>query len=316
MADESNFEYILALKSAWYYYIENMTQQEIAASLGVSRMRVVKLLDYARHNGIIQFRFRSGQFSRMELEQNFKKRWKLRDVFIVPIASDVADVNESLGKAAAMYLADQIHEDCYVNWGHGHTLNLTLTNLLQMCDYHLSIIGLTGGVDYYLPRSQTSYSDVKLYAIPAPLIMSSAEAAAMIRAEKSVQEIFDMIWHASMTVVGIGGMNPSATLLKNGTMTNNDFLLLSMRGAVGDILSQFIDRNGEKVHSAFDDCMVSISLEVLRSLDNVIGIAGGVNKAAAIRATLEGGYLNRLIIDEETARLIMESEETPASSGT
>lgn len=308
--EESSFEYMLALRAAWYYYMENMTQQQISEIMGVSRMRVVKLLESARQSGIIQFRFRSDQSYRMDLEQRFIRRWNLKDAFIVSVDSSTADVDTSLGKAAAMYLADQIHEDCFINWGHGNTLNKTLSQLLQMCNHHLSIIGLTGGVDYYLPRSRTMYYNAKLHVIPAPLIMSSAEAARMMMMEKSVQEIFNMIGHASLTVVGIGGISPNATLVKNGTLSKNDLLLLTMKGAVGDILSQFIDKDGNKIQSAFDDRMVSISLDVLKELPNVIGIAGGVNKAAAIRAALQGGYLNRLIIDEETANLIMNMDET------
>lgn len=38
----------LILKAAWYYYIENMTQQAIASKLEISRMKVIRLLDVAR----------------------------------------------------------------------------------------------------------------------------------------------------------------------------------------------------------------------------------------------------------------------------
>ena len=46
----------LILKAAWYYYIENMTQQAIASKLEISRMKVIRLLDVARETGVIQFR--------------------------------------------------------------------------------------------------------------------------------------------------------------------------------------------------------------------------------------------------------------------
>ena len=43
-----DYEDSLIVKTAWYYYIENMTQQKISEKLGISRMKVIKLLEKAR----------------------------------------------------------------------------------------------------------------------------------------------------------------------------------------------------------------------------------------------------------------------------
>lgn len=309
MSQNYDFEYDLALKVSWYYYVENMTQQHISDIMGTSRMRVIKLLDHARQKGIIQFHFRSEHAYRMELECKLMQRWDLQDVFIVPVDDNVKDVDLAVGKAAAMYLYNQIHEDCYINWGHGRTLNYTLGNLLQSCEHQLSIVSLTGGVDYYFPDLRSVNNSANMHVIPAPLIMSSREATQAILGERPVQDIFNMIWHSSMTVVGIGSMSTEATLIKRGIMTSNDFLLLGMQGAVGDILSQFINENGEKIHCSFEDRMIAISLEELKKLKNVVGVAGGTSKAAVIHAALQGGYLNKLVIDEETARLVLQMDE-------
>ena len=50
-----------------------------------------------------------------------------------------------------------------------------------------------------------------------------------------------------MTIVGIGGINDTATVISSGILSKNDFLLLGLQGAVGDLLSQFIDKDGNKV---------------------------------------------------------------------
>mgnify|MGYP001063565984 FL=1 len=198
----------------------------------------------------------------------------------------------------------------YINGGHGRTLNYTLGNLLQSCEHQLSIVSLTGGVDYYFPDLRAVYNNANMHVIPAPLIMSSREATQAIRSERPVQDIFNMIWHSSMTVVGVGSMSAEATLIKKGVMSSNDFLLLGMQGAVGDILSQFINENGEKIECSFEERMIAISLEELKKLKNVIGVAAGVSKVPAIHASLRGGYLNKLITDEETAGLLLQMDET------
>ena len=51
----TDYEKNLMVKIAWYYYVENMTQQAIADQLNITRMRVIKLLEKARQTGIVQF---------------------------------------------------------------------------------------------------------------------------------------------------------------------------------------------------------------------------------------------------------------------
>ena len=48
MAESYDYEEILEIKTAWYYYMEGLTQQEIGERLGISRLRVNRLLDKVR----------------------------------------------------------------------------------------------------------------------------------------------------------------------------------------------------------------------------------------------------------------------------
>ena len=131
-----------------------------------------------------------------------------------------------------------------------------------------------------------------------------------IENEPSVQQILNMTALSQLSVVGIGGMDAEATIVTNGMLSNNDFLLLSMKGAVGDILCHFIDQNGQLVPSNIEGRLISTSLERLKSLENTIGVAAGESKVKAILAALRGGYLDILITDENTASSILEVSET------
>ena len=87
MDDSTN---IYMVKAAWYYYIVGYTQNDIASMLGLSRAKVVRLLDEAREQGVVQFTFRASDTSRMGLEQEFINRFGLDDIFIVPTSLDRA----------------------------------------------------------------------------------------------------------------------------------------------------------------------------------------------------------------------------------
>ena len=101
-----------------------------------------------------------------------------------------------------------------------------------------------------------------------------------------------MIRLASMSVVGIGGMDDSATIVKSSILSPSDFRLLGMKGAVGDVICHFIDKDGKLVDTEVDSRLVSVPLSTLKELENVIGVAAGKHKVPAIHAALTGGYLD------------------------
>ena len=59
MDSNYNYEERTYDQNAWYYYIENLTQQEIAKILGINRIKILRLLDKAKENGLITFQIRN-----------------------------------------------------------------------------------------------------------------------------------------------------------------------------------------------------------------------------------------------------------------
>ncbi|ETP71734.1 transcriptional regulator [Lachnospiraceae bacterium JC7] len=299
------YEDELIYKAAWYYYVENMTQQEISEKLGLSRMKVVRLLDAAKETGAVQFRILTSNGMNFDLEEKLTGSWNLSKAIVIPTPQDLKNLNENLAVAAANYIATIISDQSFINMGYGDTPSRVLNHLAAIAESPVSVVSLTGGVNYYLPNAVSSIFKAKLHLYPTPLLISSPEACRAILQEPGVQEIRRMTKLASLSIVGIGGMNSDATVLSNSILNSNDFTYLSMQGAVGDILTHFIDKDGNQIHTSFDDRLVSTPLDTLRELNNVIGIAGGPQKIAVIKAALRGHYLNTLITDENTARHLL-----------
>lgn len=298
-------------KVAWHYYIENLTQQAIAEKLGISRMRVVKLLDFAKQNGIIQFRIAQNKEKKRLLEKLIFDKYKLEDVFVIPTPKEPSRMNDVLAQSAATYISDrmmEMQEPMYINMGYGDTPSKVLNHLARTTEVPISVVSLTGGVSYYLPNTQSNIFNAKLYLYPSPLMLSDKYVCRALLNEPSVIEISRMTELASFSIIGLGSMDSSATILKNGILSANDFAYLSMQGAVGDILTHFVDRDGTPIQSMLEDRLISTSLFQLKALNNVIGIAGGMHKLDIIKAALVGGYLDVLITDEETAAKLVNLE--------
>ena len=268
-------------------------------------MRVNRLLDKARKAGIIQFSVREGDSKRMIVERELITQFGLKDAFVVPSPLNEQDINESVAQAAAMYIHERLEKTGYINMGYGDTSSRILNHLANICEFPVNVVSLTGGVNYYLPNTRSSIFNAKLYLTPAPLLMASEDIVKAMEQEPSVKQIRHMATLAQMSIVGIGGVDSNATLLTNGTLNHSDVLLLSMQGAVGDMLCHFIDKDGNVIQSSLERRLMSTPLEQLKEMNNSIGVAGGSTKSEAILAALKGNYLDVLITDEATATNVL-----------
>lgn len=293
--------YALATKAAWYYYMEDNTQAQIAEVMGVSRAKVIRLLEEARAQGIVQFSFRKNDSQRVSAEQLLIDRFGLKDAFVVPAPLDSSAINQSIAQGAAHYVSDHLREDGYLNIGYGDTVSRMLGVLAKNREESLNVVSLTGGVSYYLPTVGTTAYSMHLFLTPSPLVVSSRQVRDALLDEKSLQDVSTMTEYADMSVVGIGAAVEGATVLRNGILNEGELTVLKMQGAVGDVLNHFMDKDGNLIQTEIEDRVISTDLDKLRQLKNVVGVAGGKDKVTAIKAVLNGGYLNVLITDSDTA---------------
>lgn len=293
--------YALATKAAWYYYMEDNTQAQIAETMGVSRAKVIRLLEEARAQGIVQFSFRKNDSQRVSAEQLLIDRFGLKDAFVIPTPLDSSAINQSIAQGAAHYVSDHLREDGYLNIGYGDTVSRMLGFLAKNREESLNVVSLTGGVSYYLPSVGTTAYSMHLFLTPSPLVVSSRQVRDALLDEKSLQDVSTMTEYADMSVVGIGAAVEGATVLRNGILNEGELTVLKMQGAVGDVLNHFMDKDGNLIQTEIEDRVISTDLDKLRQLKNVVGVAGGKDKVSAIKAVLNGGYLNVLITDSDTA---------------
>ena len=306
--------YTLATKAAWFYYMENYTQYQIAEAMGLSRAKVIRLLEDAKTDGIIQFNFRKDDSTRVSLEKNLIAAYGLNDAFVVPTPLNEATLTHTISRAAALYVSDHLRPGGYLNIGYGDTVSSMLGYLAKEHEDPINVVSMTGGVSYYLPSvSSTAYA-MHLFLIPSPLIVSSSEVRDALLGEKSIQEIYAMTEHADMSVVGIGAAVEGATVLRNGIIRESELAILKMQGSVGDVLNHFYDSEGNPITTEIENRTISTDIEKLRTMKNVVGVAGGSEKVAAIKAVLRGGYLNVLVTDSKTAEELLLSSASSSHS--
>ncbi len=64
----------LLVRIAWLYYMEELTQAEIADRLNMSRIKITRYLKQAREKGIVQINIQSNNSNVLELESALSNR--------------------------------------------------------------------------------------------------------------------------------------------------------------------------------------------------------------------------------------------------
>jgi DNA-binding transcriptional regulator LsrR (DeoR family) len=315
MTNNNKENYELNIRVAWYYYKAGLTQEEIAKRLGVNRARVIKILDIARKEGIVSFHVNSPYANCLELEKRLTQHWGLRDAFITP-QSDNTLINRNIGSACAQYIEmNSKQEEILIGIGWGNTVSLMLRHLSPKPSQGVSLITLSGGIPAYLQHaykegpSPLSKFYNRFHIIPSPFLLTSIETCRSMLNEPEVARVIRMAELANIAVVGIGAVSATGTFASLGYITTQELEILRKQGAVGDILGQFFDKNGNLLEVPYHDRLIAVRIDKLKKMEHVIGVAGGENKVEAIRGALRGGYVHSLITDERTALQLLETKK-------
>jgi DNA-binding transcriptional regulator LsrR (DeoR family) len=108
-----------------------------------------------------------------------------------------------------------------------------------------------------------------------------------------------------MTAIGSWGPADSQ-MFDNPAISAERRERLLARGVQADLGAVVVTARGEVVDD-IDDLCIGATAEDLRRIPDVIGVAGGERKTAAILAALRSELIGSLVTDASTARRLLES---------
>ena len=119
----------LAIRAAWLYYVHALTQAEVADRLGISRVKVHRLVARAHEENWVKVFVEGSTAEGIALEQALKEQFNLDYCTVAPSdidgwAAGHDGLFRSLGSAAALYLHQYLehHPKGSIGVGHGRTL--------------------------------------------------------------------------------------------------------------------------------------------------------------------------------------------------
>ncbi|MDP2740826.1 MAG: sugar-binding domain-containing protein [Pseudorhodobacter sp.] len=302
-----------AARAGWLSYVGGLTQDQIAAELGVSRQRAQRLVSKALAEGLIHVRLEHKIAACLQLEADLIRRFGLGPCRVAPgLGAGVDPARACAGPAAALlegYLARP--EPQVIALGTGRALRAMVDELTaQSCERH-RIVSLIGNI---APDGSASFYDVIMrvadklhtphYPMPVPVISDSAAERALFHSLRPVRAVTQLALAADVTFVGVGQMSDDAPLLKDKFVTPGQLAEMQGVGAAGEIAGWIFDASGHYIDCAANQCVGGVRIEAARPLP-VIGVAAGATKVPAIRAALIGRLINGLVTDEPTARALL-----------
>ncbi len=291
----------LITRAAWHYYNDGLTQNQIADMLGVSRIKVSRLLEKGRQSGLIELRINSPYAGCLTLQQELISAFGLVDSRVVPDNPEL-EVAPRIGRAAASFLIQKLQRDDLLAIGWGEATSTALRYTAPVFPHsNIALVSLTGGVSAYIGTTGLYGPQSNAHLIPTPLRVSSAELAEMLRREPYVSHVLDMAATARMGLIGVGAVSSTATLVRYGYCTSGEIELFQRRGAVGDILGYFYDADGEIIDLDLHKHVVAVRPDDLRKIPNLAAAAAGQHKIDAILGLLRGRLANILVTDQATA---------------
>lgn len=250
------------------YYVRELTQQQIAQRLGVSRFKVLRLLEQARAEGVVRFEIDEPVPVHDELSRELELRFGLASAVVV---------DDSLTAAAGALIPRLIRRDDVLGVAWGETLARTAGHLTPLAA-PVPVVQICGAIDGLQPGTgptelaarYAAWAGGAFHPLAAPAV---ADERALRRAVRPTTAMFDRV---SISLLGIGTRQDGA----------------------GHVLVHVFDDEGRIVSH---ERAIALSVTQLRRT-RVVAIAGGSRKRRAVLGALRTGLLDVLVTDTACAR--------------
>ena len=273
----------LLAKAARLYYVDDRSQDDVAAILGTTRSNVSRMLRQARDLGIVEIRIVAPAQRDHELERALLSRYRLADARVLEVSPET-EVLGGVGRLAARWLDETLRDGQVVALSWGHSLQ-AMVRAVDMVRRDVEVVQLVG----------------------------SAEARTLLLREQAIADALGAAKRADMAIVGIGapGIGSSGALLDALALSPGERAGFDAAGAVGDVCGRFYDLSGQEVRSVVNQRVLAVTLDDLRAIPMVAGIAAGPEKALGILGALRGGIIDVLICDQQAASSVLRLDGGP-----
>ena len=308
----------LLARVAHLYYILGETQQVIAQRLGMTRIRVHRLLAEAREQGVVQVQIRGRTGATLALEQALAERYRLDACQVTPADhSAETSLSQIVGSYAAPFVAPLLQPRMTVAVAWGVTLQ-SLAGAIEPApavghaEETATVVPLLGSlsrrssIDRYEAGTLLAQRlHAECYYLPGPIFTDTKASREAILQQPLAQEVIARALGADLAIASVGGTD-CETLRSVGYFSDAVFAEVLALGAIGNFLGYFMDAQGRIVDHPANECVVGVHPFDLGGVPCRVLVSGGASKAPMMRMLLQRGTFTHLVTDETTGRSLLQ----------
>ena len=306
-------ELFLCKKAAWLYYVAKLNQNQIAEKIGLSKMRVHRLIALAEKNGFVKT-YVEGDFERTSKYENIlKEKYKIKFCEVIPNDLETDNPINMLGAAGGRFIMSQINNNIYeFGIGTGSTMS-AVAKWLPKINKKIDFISLNGSLTRNnAVQTQSVISQIanktngQCYATGIPLITESVEQKKMIENINYVKEILIRGNKTKIKILSVGGLDDSSLNVRSKIFSQKSIANLKSSGAVGEVGGNFFNIDGKIISNEETTKILSADYSFFKKAKTIL-IAGGKNKLLQLKSVLKSAYFSGLITDSNTADKLINS---------
>jgi DNA-binding transcriptional regulator LsrR (DeoR family) len=300
--------------AATLYYVDGLGQTEVAKLVRVSQTKISRLLAAALERGIVRISVDQYEARHAPLEHDLCSRFGLRSAAVIKTARNASGdaARQTVGHFGAPFVASLFPTTGIVAVGGGRSVAEIVQRFRGGEVRRLTVVQAMGSIDsnispvdsLELGRAMVKRWGGEFLTLSTPAFTADKQARDFFLASAQIKFVWQRMRNADAALVGVGGLASSVYIERN-VLTAADVAQLRSGGAVGEICGRFFDAAGRECKSRWRDRTISIELDYLRKIPQVIGVAAGADRAPAVTAAMRGGLLKSLLTDEALALALL-----------
>lgn len=295
------------------YYLRKLTHQQIADKLSLSRVKVTRLLQQAVEEGLVEFRIADPALEALELQDQLEQRFGLAQAIVVPSGDTASEALDNVGRFAARWLVDHLHDKSLVGLGWGTTLNAMVPHLAAVEYADVVVVSLSGGLaaNANQPNPYDTATAVAraLGAVPQylalPAIVETRSTRDLLMREPSARDMRERWTHLDICMLSIGRLSPDSGVFYSFADPRQAVEAVRREGGAGDLLARPFRIDGTFVETDYTQRLIAADITVLKKVPCLTGVAAGIEKTDAIIGALRSGLLKTLVVDERAAAAVL-----------
>ncbi len=305
-------------QAAARYYVHGETMESIARQLKLSRSSVSRLLKDARESGLVRISLADHSGSHSPLATALGQAFGVR-VHMVSVRDSANETFrfDQVARLAGRLFTDAVGDHMLIGVAWGVTLSHVVRHLGQRPLVGSTVIQINGGANQrssgipYIGEILQSIGDAfdaRVVLFPVPAFFDFAETKQAMWRERSVQNVVRLHQQLDLAVFGVGclqGRVPSHVYTA-GYMDETDKAQLAADGVVGDVCTVLLREDGSYADISYNERATGLTPPELRRIPRRICVVADPSRAPALVGALRAGTATDLVVDEGTARAVMD----------